>query len=339
VKGEMMDGNKDNIESDSTHVEAALTQKAENQKKLIDDCDETVKGGFVTLGLGDPKYFPSKEEVNDTIQSLCLSLTKFKYYLYLVYIHQMYKFEPYNCKTISEFVSKYLEVSRATVYRAIVEISVNIAIYDSYDWKSPKINCNICQKLNRILQTQSVHFLKVFWLNLNKKCGSEITAKKVEQEIYHYIRFNRFSDSDTHKSDLKIPTHLKPQSIQSFESKYSSDNSVKPDKGYVPYSCDSDESEDESENESEDEFEDESEDESEDEFEDESEDESELTYLIKTMIGDATANTFGVVYTRRAAECIQLLLKMHPVELIAIVDCAEQILAARDSSLSQVETD
>ena len=189
-----MDGNKDNIESDSTHVEAALTQKAENQKKLIDDCDETVKGGFVTLGLGDPKYFPSKEEVNDTIQSLCLSLTKFKYYLYLVYIHQMYKFEPYNCKTISEFVSKYLEVSRATVYRAILEISVNIAIYDSYDWKSPKINCNICQKLNRILQTQSVHFLKVFWLNLNKKCGSEITAKKVEQEIYHYIRFNRFSD-------------------------------------------------------------------------------------------------------------------------------------------------
>ncbi|QUN06358.1 hypothetical protein KDN34_02515 [Shewanella yunxiaonensis] len=390
VKSEMMGKHDKHIESDAVNTEVFTTQKSDSLKAKIDDCD--------AIGLGNPKYRPTQEEVEKTVNNICILWSEFKYYLYLVFIHEMYKRKPYNCKTISEFVSKHLQVSRATVYRAIVEISVNIAVYDEYDWKHPKINSNICQKLNRILQTQSVYVLKIFWQNLNKKCDGNITAKLVEQEIYYLMRFGHYSDGDTHKDDLKIPSRFKPINIQNFENKYDEGSPIKSNKNYNPYASFSGESDDEPEDESDDDFEDEldfefedelddepedesddefedesddepedesddefedelddePEDESDDEFEDESDDEpkgesddepedesefGELEYIVNAVIKDSIAHTFGGVYTAITGKCIDLLLHMHPAELIVIVECAEQILAKRESYLSQLETD
>lgn len=292
-------------------------------KNHVYDTPKLGAGEQESVGLGNPKYIPTQQEVDDTIINLSNTFAEFKYWLFLIYIHEMYKYPPYNCRTISEFIGKHLTISRATVYRVIVEISINYCIYGSYNWKSPKINSNICQKLNRILVIQGSQQLKNFWYELNDKFNEKLTAKVIEQQIFHMMRFNRFSDSETHKNDLKVPIHIKPQSIQSFEKKYIEDCPVEPDKEYFPYSSQENNLDEKPK----------LDDESDDAFDDESEkDYSEADYIVKSVINDIKYKSYGGVYTPKIAEAINLIVNLRSVELMTLNECIEQILSLREST-------
>ena len=199
------------------------------------------------LILGDNGYIPTQDEITETVSAGKAGLREFKHSIYLINLHEMYKEEPYNYETVSEFVRKEFHYSRASFYRILHEININKLLYNSYDAQEPKVNSFICQKLVKfgaIVESDGYddsdrinRAIKEFWYFLNSEQTEKITGALVDVYIAMFAVTGRLVSLDTFEKEggrIKDLSNkvLLPNVIATFEKKYVRDSALEVDKGF-----------------------------------------------------------------------------------------------------------
>ncbi len=132
-----------------------------------------------TSVLGDKDYQPTAEESKDIVENGKKGLLNFKQSIFYIWIYSIFKEEPYNCKNISQFVSRYFGLSRASFYRILNEIEINYILNGGYE-PEMAISSFICQKLRRFKNVFGDELLIEFWFFLNHKQEEKITGSLIE---------------------------------------------------------------------------------------------------------------------------------------------------------------
>lgn len=185
-------------------------------------------------GLGCKGYQPTSEEIELTIVNGRDSLASFKYAIFLIWLHEMYKEEPYCCKTICEFSEKIYSYSRSSLYRLLNEIRINTLLDKDYDFSDNHIKSFICQKLAKYLAVcnDEVQSLQYFWSFLNTEQDEPITGALVDIYIAMYVGTGTLVPLSTfidNGGDLKnMKKSLAKSTYSSFEQKYGFDSPMLP---------------------------------------------------------------------------------------------------------------
>ena len=206
----------------------------------------SVQGGMVLnellgniskdLVLGDIGYDPTEIEVKEICQQFIDATESFQKNFYLIYVHKMYEKEPYNCGSVSNFVEKHTNISRATFYRLINEIDINILIYGRYDPLSSQINSSICQELKSALFKIGALKTIELWYFLNTTQKKLITARAVRSQVVFCQAMGRVVPNTFLTEDTKSEIERHIDTVVSITSLNTKENDFQfVDNEYAPY--------------------------------------------------------------------------------------------------------
>lgn len=181
------------------------------------------------LMLGDISYTPTKEERDEIVNRGKKGLLDFKIAIFYIWLYKIFIEEPYNCKTISDFASRYYGYSRASFYRLLNEIEINFTLNNGYK-PDESISSFICQKLRRLERAFGKEALIKFWSFLNHEQEEPITGKLIETYTNMLARTGYLMPlaEFKYKNLKELASKDKPKSLVNIENMYVQDDPMEP---------------------------------------------------------------------------------------------------------------
>lgn len=171
--------------SDEQYTETEVEQMGEGAEafdlEMLKESNHKVDHA-THITLGHPDYQLTDSEVECIVKDGCKGATSLKKAIYYTWLYGLYKREPYNCKTIVEFVGRYFGLSKATFYRQLNQVLINHEVHGEFGGKNYICDFH-CQKLSRysnIIEERG-ETLKSFWDFIINAESKGVTSERIEK--------------------------------------------------------------------------------------------------------------------------------------------------------------